>query len=85
MRSTSRNTHADPWAHATDFNEQMYTALRQSPWWMISVSVHVLVFVVAGLLYENDVEVPDPPSMKIAAMPRSAEPRATSVTFSRSS
>ncbi len=36
--------------HASDFNEQLYRALKQSPWWMISIGVHVLLFVISSLL-----------------------------------
>ncbi|MFO0932127.1 MAG: prenyltransferase/squalene oxidase repeat-containing protein [Planctomycetota bacterium] len=36
--------------HAGDFNDQLYRALKQSPWWMISIGVHVLLFVISGLM-----------------------------------
>jgi len=49
-----RTHYVDAWAHQTDFNEQLYLALKQSPWWMISIAIHVLIFVIAGLLYESE-------------------------------
>jgi hypothetical protein len=33
----------------TDFNEQMYNALKLAPWWMISIAFHVLVVVISNL------------------------------------
>ncbi len=37
-------------AQDADFNEQLYGALRQSPWWMISLTLHILVFFALTLL-----------------------------------
>lgn len=37
-------------APADDFDEQLYAALRKSPWWMISLAAHVLLFVLSSLL-----------------------------------
>ena len=34
---------------ATDFNQQMYEALRSAPWWMISIAFHVFVVVLSTL------------------------------------
>ena len=38
------------------FDEQLYAALRNSPWWMISVAAHVLLFVVSGMLQSDFVK-----------------------------
>ena len=50
MTRYQRTTHADAFASEGDFNEQLYLALRQSPWWMTSVAVHVLVFFILTLM-----------------------------------
>ena len=44
-----RVEHHDAFAQQGDFNEQLYLALRQSPWWMISIAIHVLVFFILSL------------------------------------
>ena len=41
--------HPDAFATQGDFNEQLYLALKQSPWWMISIAVHVMVFFILTL------------------------------------
>ena len=50
MTRYQRNTHANAFGREADFNEQLYAALRQSPWWMTSLAVHVLVFLILTLL-----------------------------------
>ena len=50
MTRIRRTAHVDAFAHEGDFNDQIYAALRQSPWWMSSLAVHVLVFLILGLL-----------------------------------
>jgi len=50
MASRERSVHVEAFAPPGDFNEQLYRALKQSPWWMISIAVHVLLFVVSALL-----------------------------------
>ena len=44
-RRDSRD-HEDAFAKQGDFNEQLYAALRQSPWWMLSIAFHVVLFFV---------------------------------------
>ncbi len=50
MRELPRYPYAPSLGETPSFDEQLYTALRQSPWWMISIAIHVAVFAVAGLL-----------------------------------
>src|SRR5262245_51567996 len=47
MAREERRAHPSSFGHQTDFNEEMYLALRQAPWWMISIAVHVCLFVIA--------------------------------------
>ena len=49
MARMQRIEHEYAFAHQGDFNEQLYLALRQSPWWMISILCHVLVFFILTL------------------------------------
>ena len=49
MARTIRPQHESPFERREDFNEQLYAAVRQSPWWMISLALHGLVFVAAGI------------------------------------
>jgi hypothetical protein len=36
----------DAFAREGDFNEQLYHAIRNSPWWMISIAGHVFLFLI---------------------------------------
>jgi hypothetical protein len=60
---TSRQRYAQPsaFAETNGFDEQLYHALRQSPWWMISLAVHVLLFVISGLMPTSEPVVTAPP------------------------
>ncbi len=49
MARHARAQHTDAFAANEDFNEQLYRALRQSPWWMTSVALHVAVFFILTL------------------------------------
>ncbi|MHC5010592.1 MAG: prenyltransferase/squalene oxidase repeat-containing protein [Planctomycetota bacterium] len=53
------------------FDEQLYGALRQSPWWMLSTAIHVLAFVVAGLVASETVTAASGPAVvvEVAATP----------------
>jgi len=53
MPREARQQHHDPFAHQGDFNEQLYGALKQAPWWMISIAIHVIVFVLATMLMQS--------------------------------
>ncbi len=50
MARHERHTYVDAFQHQGDFNEQLYLALKQSPWWMISIAIHVLIFFIASML-----------------------------------
>ena len=63
MARTERTAHAPMFAEQTDFNEQLYKALKSSPWWMISIAVHVLMFVVSSMIQTDKVEVAAAPSL----------------------
>ena len=60
---TSRPRYAQPsaFAETNGFDEQLYHALRRSPWWMISLAVHVLLFVISGLMPTSEPVVTAPP------------------------
>ncbi len=56
-----RYQYADSFMQADeDFSTQLYGALRQSPWWMVSIAVHVCIFLVAGLLSTSKPRPPKP-------------------------
>ena len=50
MARQARTLHRDAFDDAADFNQQLYDALRASPWWMISLAFHVVVFLVSNAL-----------------------------------
>ncbi len=50
MVSRQRYVHRSTFAETNGFDEVLYEALRQCPWWMISITVHVLLFVLSGLM-----------------------------------
>jgi len=54
MARYARTQILDAFASEGDFNEQLYHALRQSPWWMTSVALHVLVFFILTLFDTSD-------------------------------
>jgi hypothetical protein len=49
MARIARSTRRDAFARQADFDEQLYGALKASPWWMVSIATHVLLFVVSTL------------------------------------
>ncbi|MCA9316355.1 MAG: hypothetical protein KDB73_12785 [Planctomycetes bacterium] len=61
MARTERTEHQYAFAREGDFNEQLYEALRQAPWWMISIALHVLVGAVLLALDTSDPEPAAPP------------------------
>jgi hypothetical protein len=71
MAPRQRHAHdrADPvaFAHGGTFDEQLYRALRQSPWWMISIGVHVLLFVISSL-FAPAAARPDRPEVAVIGM-----------------
>jgi hypothetical protein len=65
MARYERTPHVDSFAHEGDFNEQLYHALRQSPWYIISLVLHVLVLVGLSLLPTDDKAPPPDPQAQI--------------------
>ncbi len=66
MARSQRATHGDVFAPQADFNEQLYLALRQSPWWMTSLAIHVMVFFVLTLFDTSDVQAAPEEAAKIS-------------------
>ncbi len=54
MSRNERYQHDYAFAQQGDFNEQLYLALKQSPWWMISIAIHVLIFFIMTLFDTSD-------------------------------
>ncbi len=67
MPRNQRAQHLDVFAPQGDFNDQLYDALRQAPWWMISIAIHVVVFVIASLLMQHATEDLATPQVAIRA------------------
>src|SRR5437764_11253274 len=61
MPREKRTAHAPLFAEQQDFNEQVYRALKSSPWWMISIAVHVLLFVISSMVQTERAEAAPPP------------------------
>ncbi len=53
---------------SADFNEQLYRALRSSPWWMISIAAHVLLVVISSMLQTNTAPLAAQKSMAVGQM-----------------
>ena len=49
MARIGRSVHENAFGGVDDFNTQLYHALKASPWWMISLSAHVLLYVISSL------------------------------------
>ncbi len=64
MPRDQRAQHLDAFAPQGDFNEQLYNALKQAPWWMISIAIHVIIFVIASLIMQHAAE--EPPASQVA-------------------
>ena len=64
MARDERYEHDYAFAQQGDFNEQLYLALRQSPWWMISIAIHVLMFFILTLFDTTEIEGPKKPPMR---------------------
>jgi hypothetical protein len=65
-----RQTHVDRFAQP-DFNEQLYNALKKSPWWMLSLALHAAVFAI-GLMIKT-AGPPPQTQPQIQAMTTNAE------------
>ena len=67
MPPQQRKLHDDPFSSHSDFNEQLYLALKQSPWWMISIAIHVIFFLIAGMLTSSEPTAPPKKQASIQA------------------
>jgi hypothetical protein len=65
MPRQQRAHHPDAFADQGDFNEQLYYALRQAPWWMLSIAAHVLLFVLMSLLESDKPPVSQAPQASV--------------------
>ncbi|MFV1957795.1 MAG: prenyltransferase/squalene oxidase repeat-containing protein [Planctomycetota bacterium] len=63
MHTRPRYRYASGFDARTSFDEQLYVALRQSPWWMLSIAIHVLVLVIAGILTVQTVAAAPPSNL----------------------
>ncbi len=64
MARYQRHEHEYAFTQQGDFNDQLYMALRKSPWWMISIAVHVFIFVIASLISTAKPLEKKPPAFK---------------------
>ncbi len=64
MARHARTQHDYAFATQGDFNEQLYLALRQSPWWMTSIAIHVMVFFVLTLFDTSDATAAKPKTVQ---------------------
>jgi hypothetical protein len=58
MATPERSRYVPKFEDGADFTEQLYEALRKSPWWMISLAFHVIVFFIAGMMDTGTVKPP---------------------------
>jgi hypothetical protein len=58
MSRDQRRLPVSAFQHGGGFDEQIYDALRQSPWWMISITAHVLLFVVSSMFTTAEAAAP---------------------------
>jgi hypothetical protein len=74
MARVQRNVpREDAFARESDFNEQLYQAIKKSPWWMISIAGHVFLF----LIMSQFTTAPEAAPVKtpiLAASPSAEEP-----------
>ncbi|MDJ0973674.1 MAG: hypothetical protein QNJ98_04380 [Planctomycetota bacterium] len=61
--------HQPAFATDADFNEQLYIALKQSPWWMISIAIHVFVFLIASFFQTTEPKKKLEPAIIVDAAP----------------
>ena len=66
MTRIRRQAHPDAFGPQDgDFNEQLYLALRQSPWWMMSIAIHLVVFLMLTLLDTSEAAADKRPPMSV--------------------
>jgi hypothetical protein len=58
MGRETRAAYAPAFGEGANFNDELYDALRQSPWWMISIGVHVLLVLVSSMFATESAAVP---------------------------
>jgi len=56
---------SDMFAHGGDFNDQLYAALRKSPWWMMSIAFHVVIALVLSAF--TTVQEKEPPKKALTS------------------
>ena len=72
MARQQRHTHVDSFATEGDFNEQLYLALKQAPWWMISIAIHLVLGLILSM-FDTTAAKPEPKPMVEAALPVNEE------------
>jgi hypothetical protein len=70
-RSERSAPREDVFARQGDFNEQLYMALKKSPWWAMSIAFHLMVFFIMQAFGSET--VPMPAKKPLAAMAPSQE------------
>ena len=70
----TRNEHPGAFAAEGDFNEQLHDALRKSPWWMISLAIHVLVVAIVLALAPTATQAAPVPTLEIGHLAPPEEP-----------
>jgi hypothetical protein len=77
MARTQRHVaREDAFAREGDFNEQLYQAIRKSPWWMISIAGHVLLFLImSSFTTAPEAAVVHKPILAAAAPPAEEVPQ----------
>src|SRR5262245_33400680 len=70
-RNDRRELREDAFARQGDFNEQLYMALRKSPWWMLSIAGHLLLFFIFAQLKTEVVK--EPPKIPVKSMASTEE------------
>jgi hypothetical protein len=74
MTRTTRRARDDAFADAGGFDQQLYDALRASPWWMISIGAHVLLFVVSTMLATEEVALAEATTVVKTTVPPTDDP-----------
>src|SRR5262245_36593168 len=57
MARLQRAQYAPEFVERGDFNEQLYLALKKSPWWMISLAVHGLLYAISTFVAPEETPV----------------------------
>src|SRR5262245_31144953 len=54
MARLERTQHSPQFLDSGDFNEQLYQALKKSPWWMVSIAVHGLLYAISTFVAPDE-------------------------------